>query len=130
MSRSLITGDELLPPATPPRDDRFADMNSLMVAALVDRDGGSCRVIGPLEDDRDVLEERLQTALQSSDVVLISGGSSTGPEDHAPGLVAKLGSLEVHGVALRPASPDGPRIRGPCARRSAAWQSGKLPVRL
>ena len=34
-------------------------------------------------------------------------GSSTGPEDHAPGLVAELGELLAHGVALRPASPTG-----------------------
>jgi molybdopterin molybdotransferase len=103
----LITGDELLPPATPPRDDRFADMNSLMVAALVNRDGGSPRVIGPLNDDRDALEQTLKKTLADSNLVLISGGSSTGPEDHAPGLVAKLGTLNVHGVALRPASPTG-----------------------
>src|SRR5262249_23732545 len=45
--------------------------------------------------------------VKESDLVLISGGTSTGPEDHAPGIVAKLGSLDVHGVALRPASPTG-----------------------
>ena len=40
-------------------------------------------------------------------MVLVSGGSSTGPEDHAPGLLAELGELPLHGVALRPASPTG-----------------------
>jgi molybdopterin molybdotransferase len=39
--------------------------------------------------------------------VLISGGTSTGIEDHAPSVVARLGALPVHGVALRPASPTG-----------------------
>jgi molybdopterin molybdotransferase len=39
--------------------------------------------------------------------VLVSGGSSVGQEDHAPRLVAELGELAVHGVALRPASPVG-----------------------
>jgi molybdopterin molybdotransferase len=38
---------------------------------------------------------------------LVSGGSSAGPEDHAPGLLAELGELSAHGVALRPASPTG-----------------------
>jgi molybdopterin molybdotransferase len=64
-------------------------------------------VVGPLADDRDALEETLAGAAGRSDLVLVSGGSSTGPEDHAPGLVAKLGTLDVHGVALRPASPTG-----------------------
>ena len=36
----LVTGDELLPPVTPAREDRIADMNSVMLAALVARDGG------------------------------------------------------------------------------------------
>ena len=54
-----------------------------------------------------VLEEELARAAASAELVLVSGGSSTGPEDHAPGLVARLGSLDVHGVALRPASPTG-----------------------
>jgi molybdopterin molybdotransferase len=40
-------------------------------------------------------------------VVLVSGGSSTGPEDHAPGIVAQWGEIAAHGIALRPASPAG-----------------------
>jgi molybdopterin molybdotransferase len=42
-----------------------------------------------------------------ADVVLISGGSSVGSEDHAPTLLAELGELAVHGVAMRPSSPVG-----------------------
>jgi molybdopterin molybdotransferase len=41
------------------------------------------------------------------DVLLVSGGTSVGREDHAPGLVAELGELPIHGMALRPASPAG-----------------------
>ncbi len=40
-------------------------------------------------------------------MILVSGGSSTGPEDHAPTLVSELGELLAHGVSLRPASPVG-----------------------
>lgn len=103
----LITGDELLPPGTPARGDQIADMNSVMLAALIARDGGLPQVIGPLADDRAGLREAIVAATASSDVVLVSGGSSTGPEDHPPGLVAELGELAVHGVALRPAGPAG-----------------------
>jgi molybdopterin molybdotransferase len=103
----LVTGDELLPPGTRPEGYRLADMNSPMLAALVARDGGSARVVGPLADRREVVREALVEASATSDAVLVSGGSSTGPEDHAPGLVAALGELPVHGVALRPAGPAG-----------------------
>ncbi len=103
----LITGDELLPAGTPSRDHMIADMNSVMLAALVTRDGGLPRVVGPLADDRAALRDTISSSALTSDVILISGGSSTGPEDHAPGLVAELGDLPIHGVALRPASPTG-----------------------
>ena len=103
----LVTGDELLPAGQTAHGSRFADMNSPMLAALVARDGGLPRVVGPLRDDLDLLREALAREAAASDAVLISGGSSTGPEDHAPGLVAELGVLPVHGVALRPASPAG-----------------------
>src|SRR5262249_21749070 len=42
-----------------------------------------------------------------ADVILVSGGSSVGSEDHAPRLVAEVGELAIHGVAMRPSSPAG-----------------------
>jgi molybdopterin molybdotransferase len=42
-----------------------------------------------------------------ADAVLISGGSSVGQEDHAPRLLAELGSLDFHGISMRPSSPSG-----------------------
>jgi molybdopterin molybdotransferase len=103
----LITGDEILAAGTAPFGSSIADANSPMLSALIARDGGIAEVVGPLADDRDGLRLTIDRAARSADVVLISGGSSTGPEDHAPGLVAELGELVVHGVALRPASPAG-----------------------
>jgi molybdopterin molybdotransferase len=103
----LITGDEILPPGSKAEGYRFADMNSPMLQALIARDGGIPRVVGPLPDVRETLRTALLDAAESSDVVLVSGGSSTGPEDHAPGLLTELGELTVHGVAIRPASPSG-----------------------
>jgi molybdopterin molybdotransferase len=103
----VVTGDELLPPGTPPSGYRFSDMNGPMLAALTARDGARSRLLSPLPDLREMLREALTDAVRSSDVVLFCGGSSTGPEDHAPSLVAELGELPVHGVAVRPASPTG-----------------------
>ena len=54
-------------------------------------------------------------ASSDADVILVSGGSSVGVEDHAPGIVAELGTLDFHGVAMRPSSPVG------LGRIGAAW---------
>jgi molybdopterin molybdotransferase len=106
----LITGDELLPAGSAPSGCQIVDSNSVMLAALVRRDGGEPHVAPLLPDRRDLLREAMSNS--SADVMLVSGGSSVGVEDHAPGLLAELGELAVHGVALRPASPTGVGFMG------------------
>ena len=58
-----------------------------------------------LPDRAPVIRQALEC--KEADVVLVSGGSSVGKEDHAPPLVAELGSLDFHGVSMRPSSPAG-----------------------
>jgi molybdopterin molybdotransferase len=101
----VITGDELLPPGAQPDGCRIVDSNSVVLRALVARDGGEALPGGILPDD----PARIRAALSrtDTDVFLVSGGSSVGQEDHAPRLVAELGTLDVHGVAMRPSSPAG-----------------------
>src|SRR5205807_2134119 len=99
------TGDELLPCGARPDGYRIVDSNSVMLAALVRRDGGLPLPARLVPDSRTAVEEALRTAY--ADVVLVSGGSSVGQEDHAPRVLAQLGELTVHGLALRPASPAG-----------------------
>ena len=102
--RLLVTGDEIVPPGELPEGARIADSNSPMLRALVGRDGGEVTV-EHLPDRRERIRRAL--AAPAADVILVSGGSSVGQEDHAPGLVAELGSLDFHGVAMRPSSPAG-----------------------
>ncbi len=101
----LITGDELLPPGSTPSGAQIVDSNSVVLSALVRRDGGELLPHEILPDEVD----RIRAALADpgADVVLVSGGSSVGTEDHAPRLVAELGSLDFHGVSMRPSSPTG-----------------------
>jgi molybdopterin molybdotransferase len=101
----LVTGDELLPPGSKPHGYQIVDSNSPMLAALIRRDGGDLCSVKYLPDNEELIRQSLLE--DSVDVILISGGSSVGREDHAPKLVAQLGDLPVHGVALRPASPTG-----------------------
>jgi molybdopterin molybdotransferase len=101
----LITGDELLPVGSRPEGFRIVDSNSVMLSALVKRDGGEPCIAPLLPDRRELLHEAMRASV--ADVLLVSGGSSVGQEDHAPALLAELGELTVHGVALRPASPTG-----------------------
>ncbi len=98
----VVTGDELLPAGSKPEGYRIVDSNSVMLEALVRRDGGLPAVLPLVPDTREAVRAALTGS--EADVVLVSGGSSVGQEDHAPRVLAELGELPVHGVALRPAS--------------------------
>lgn len=103
--RLVITGDELLPAGSRPSATRIVDSNSVVLRALVARDGGESLPFAILPDR----PERILEALRDpgADVVLVSGGSSVGQEDHAPRLLAEHGRLDFHGVSMRPSSPAG-----------------------
>ena len=101
----MITGDELLPAGSRPEGPRIVDSNSVVLRALAERDGAEVLPFEILPDD----PEKVRAALAAfgADVVLVSGGSSVGTEDHAPRLVAELGELDFHGISMRPSSPAG-----------------------
>jgi molybdopterin molybdotransferase len=101
----LVTGDELLPVGSRPKGYQIVDSNSVMLAALVRRDGGLVEPIQRVPDRREAVAEALTRS--AVEVVLVSGGSSVGQEDHAPRVLAELGELRFHGLALRPAGPTG-----------------------
>jgi molybdopterin molybdotransferase len=100
----VVTGNELLPPGSRPQGVRIVDSNSPMLAALVHRDGGVLHSSEIVPDD----PQQIRAAMAADvHVVLVSGGSSVGQEDHAPRLVAEEGQLVFHGIAMRPSSPAG-----------------------
>lgn len=101
----LATGNELVTPGTVKGLHQIYDSNSSMLRGLCERDGAEVIEQLHLEDDREQIRQAMLKP--EADVVLISGGSSVGSEDHAPTLLAELGELAVHGVAMRPSSPVG-----------------------
>jgi molybdopterin molybdotransferase len=102
--RIVITGNELLPSGAVPSGYQIADANGPMLAALIDRDGGEVIFPGIVRDEPDSIRQAL---LDPADIVLVSGGSSVGQEDFAPKLLAELGEVAIHGIAMRPSSPTG-----------------------
>ena len=102
--RIVITGDELLPPGTRADGYKIADANGPMLRALSRRDGA---VVGWDAISADRPDAILQAMRDDADIVLVSGGSSVGQEDHAPSLLRDHGELAIHGVAMRPSSPAG-----------------------
>lgn len=102
--RIVVTGNELLPPGSKPVGHKIVDSNSPMLAALVQRDGGIVTDSRIIPDSPEAI---LAAMRDDVDVVLVSGGSSVGQEDHAPSLLAEHGDLAIHGISMRPSSPAG-----------------------
>jgi molybdopterin molybdotransferase len=103
--RLVVTGDELLAAGSMPSGSQIVDSNSVVLRGLIARDGGEALPFEILPDIPDRIEEAM--ADPNADVVLVSGGTSVGQEDHAPRLLSKLGELCFHGISMRPSSPTG-----------------------
>ena len=103
--RIVVTGDELAVPGSAKGLHQIYDANSSMLQGLACRDGAARAPVLRVADRRESI--RAAMLAPDADVVLVSGGSSVGSEDHAPGILAEEGELGVHGVAMRPSSPAG-----------------------
>jgi molybdopterin molybdotransferase len=102
------TGDEVVPPATATlRPGQVRDASAVALAALVSESGGEPVQGGIVPDDPDALETALRAALGSSDVIVISAGSSVGARDGTATAVARLGAPGIwcHGLAIKPGKP-------------------------
>jgi molybdopterin molybdotransferase len=109
--RVLITGNELATPGKHIGPYEIYEANSYLLGALLARDGANLEAVERLPDDPAAIGAALQAP--GADVLLVSGGSSVGREDHAPRLLAEFGELAIHGVAMRPSSPAGMGRIGP-----------------
>ncbi len=101
----LPTGTELVPIGSKLKSGDILEYNSLVMAAQVKAMGAEPTRYPITKDDFDLICERVQEAAQTHDLVLLNAGSSAGAEDFSASVVEKLGTLLVHGVAVRPGHP-------------------------
>lgn len=101
----LPTGTELVPVGQPPRRGDIIEYNSIVLAAQVESWGGLAERFPITPDQFELILQRVRQAAETCDLVLINAGSSAGSEDFSERVVAELGELMVHGVAVRPGHP-------------------------
>ena len=103
--RILATGNELVDPGDEPLEGQIRLSSSSALAALVRGAGGIAKLCGIVPDKRKQLRKRIKEHL-AGDVLLTTGGVSSGPYDLVPQALADLGAeILVHGVHIRPGSP-------------------------
>jgi molybdopterin molybdotransferase len=102
----LSTGDEVVDPATRTlAAGQVRDAIAVALAALVREAGGEPDPRGIVPDDREALAGAVEAALAASDLAVVSAGSSVGMRDQTADVVAGLGEIFCHGLALRPGKP-------------------------
>jgi len=103
----ISTGDEIVSIDRSPEPGQIRDMNSYTLAGLIRRAGGLPVPYGIVPDDFESLLETCRQALEQTDMVLISGGSSVGARDFTVEVLSSLPEADilVHGISISPGKP-------------------------
>ena len=103
----ISTGDEIVDADTDPMPGQVRNINQHSLAGLIEGCGGELRDWGVIRDDKDQLIRAIGEALQWSDLVLLSGGSSMGAKDIALEAILSFPDSEFvfHGISVSPGKP-------------------------
>ena len=103
----ISTGDEIVDADTTPLPGQVRNINQHSIAGLIEECGAELRDWGVIRDDKDQLGRAIGEALQWSDLVLLSGGSSMGAKDIALETILSFPDSKFifHGISVSPGKP-------------------------
>ena len=99
----ISTGDEIV--SGNPSQGQIRDINTYLLSAAVREYGCEVYPFGAVRDDREQIENAVESCLEKADAVLISGGSSAGARDMTVDIIGSLGRVYFHGIAMKPGKP-------------------------
>ncbi|HEX7389182.1 MAG TPA: gephyrin-like molybdotransferase Glp [Acidiphilium sp.] len=99
------TGDEVAEPGTKLTPGRLYDANRALLASMARRAGAEVTDLGILADDPDTIASALRDAVRTHDLILTSGGVSTGEADYMRRTIETLGTLVFWRLAIKPGRP-------------------------
>jgi len=99
------TGNELVSPGASRGAAQLFDSNRFMLMAMLVRLGCEVSDLGILRDDRVSLASALKSVAGTLDLILTTGGVSTGDEDHVKAAVESVGTLVLWRMAIKPGRP-------------------------
>jgi molybdopterin molybdotransferase len=124
------TGDEVVEPGAARGAAAIYDANRYLLSALLERLGAVVTDLGILADDPAELARALAKSAAWHDLVITSGGVSTGEADHVRSAVERIGSLVFWRVAIKPGRPVAMGVIRAAPRKDYAAHSGAAFVGL
>ena len=101
----IPTGDEIVAPTSDPEKGDIIEFNSTVFKGMLGELKAKAKVYPITPDKNDLIRAALEKALSECDIVLISAGSSAGRDDYTSEIIDLLGSVLIHGIAVKPGKP-------------------------
>lgn len=104
--RIISTGNELVQPGNPKTEGQIYESNSYALSAALKNYGYNCREKTHVKDDFSAIKRGIAEFLESSDVLLLSGGISVGDYDFVKQALEENGVRELfYKVFQKPGKP-------------------------
>ncbi len=101
----IPTGDEIVTPTADPKKGDIIEFNSTVFKGMLNGFNAESKLYPITPDKKDLIKSAIETALSECDIVLVSAGSSAGRDDYTSEIIASLGTVLVHGIAVKPGKP-------------------------
>ena len=101
----IPTGDEVVAPSDNPRPGDVMEFNSTIFSGMVAQWGARGIAYPIVADKPELIKNALQQAVDECDIVLLNAGSSAGRDDYSASMIAEVGTVLYHGIAIKPGKP-------------------------
>jgi molybdopterin molybdotransferase len=115
------TGDEVVEPGSQRGGTAIYDANRYLLNEMLERLGATVTDLGILRDQPSELMRALQAAAAGHDLIVTSGGVSTGEADYVRNAVERIGNLVFWRVAIKPGRPVAMGVIPGASGQSAAF---------
>ena len=101
----IPTGDEIVPPTPDLEKGDIIEFNSTIFKGMLEGYGAEVKVYPITPDKKPLIRAAVEKSAAECDMTLVSAGSSAGRDDYTSEIIAQLGTVCVHGIAIKPGKP-------------------------
>lgn len=103
----ISTGDEIIDLNEESSIGKIRDINGYALSSMIEELGGEVVNKVLVKDDYNLLKSEVESSLETSDIILISGGSSVGTRDYTYDVINSFQGkgVFIHGISIKPGKP-------------------------